>query len=686
MSERPRLRPDLVLVEQTYRGEQSYIVKDPATRKYFRFRPLEVMVMQALNGERTSSEAAGALAGQGISVSAGAIGKFAEKLKAMGLVERTLRERSVLLMERLRAQRRQRLRQGPFQGDIFRLRWSMGDPDEFMNRTMPYLRFFFTRGFLVASVVLFAVYFVVIAAKWSAFTGALADLYLFRFSLGEFAVLWLTGMVVIVAHELAHGYTCKYFGGQVHEIGAMLLYFEPAFFCNVNDAWTFPDLRARLWVTAAGSWIQMALAGLAAIVWWAATPGTLVSEVALDAVLIGGITTVIVNLNPLIPLDGYYALSDWLEVPNLRQRAFGHLTWLVKRYGLRRDLPAPPADEREQRIFVVYGILSLLYTGSILLFVAGLVQGWLSAALGGLGVAIFIGMVVLMARQPVREWGREILAAWRDRRAERAQGPGHRRRNVALVAGLTILLLGAVIPRPITVGGDFTVAPAARMALVSPDTGVVVQVLGREGETVPTGRVVARIRSFDVERDRLIAARSADSLGAREVQARARGDEGEAARQAALRGGETALAGGLGRRVESLELRAPSPGIILTPRPAELEGSWVSIGDTILELGDPRSLEARVALTGGGASEARAGQPVRLVFEAGMGSRVEAKVGGVAEAAGPDGGLEARVPLPAGPALRPGMTGQASVTLRESNLWGALWWAARRRIRNDLLL
>jgi hypothetical protein len=87
----------------------------------------------------------------------------------------------------------------------------------------------------------------------------------------------------------------------------------------------------------------MVIAGVAAIVWWAATPGTLISQVALSAVLIGGITTVVVNLNPLIPLDGYYALSDWLEVPNLRQRAFGHLGWLARRHLFRSDPPMPAA-------------------------------------------------------------------------------------------------------------------------------------------------------------------------------------------------------------------------------------------------------------------------------------------------------------------------------------------------------
>src|SRR6476620_268810 len=106
----------------------------------------------------------------------------------------------------------------------------------------------------------------------------------------------------------------------------MLIYFEPAFYCNVNDAWTFPELGARLWVTAAGSWIQLVIASIASVVWWAAAPGTLVSEIALAAVLIGGFTTVFMHINPLIPLDGYYALSDYLEVPNLRHRSFAHLT------------------------------------------------------------------------------------------------------------------------------------------------------------------------------------------------------------------------------------------------------------------------------------------------------------------------------------------------------------------------
>jgi len=553
-----------------------------------------------------------------------------------------------------------------------------------MDRTIPWFRFCFTRRFVILSLVLFAIYFVVLGLRWPQFTQALGDFYHFRLSGADLALLWLTGTVIIGIHELGHGYTCKHFGGHVHEIGAMLMYFEPAFFCNVNDAWTFPELRARLWVTAAGAWIQMVIASLAAIVWWMAAPDTLVSQISLYAVLIGGITTVLINLNPLVPLDGYYALSDWLEVPNLRQRALAHLGWTVKTRLLRLEPPMPPADEREQRIFLLYGALAAVYIGSIFLAVGGVVYGWLSGLLGGLGVAIFVVAVWLMARDTLGSWGRSLAQSWRQRRAAIAGALRSRRFAVGGLLG-GVVLLGFVLHRPITVTGPFEVNPAARFALVAPDSGVVFQVLGREGSLVEPGVTVVRIRNLALEREAEAAFRSADSLAIREAQARARGAEGEAARLAASRAAELARAEGFRQRTEALALRAPMRAVVLTPRPDTLEGLRVSLGDTLLMLGTADSIEIRLALEGAGAPLVRAGQRTRLVAHADPGLRLTATVASVASAA-PNGAVEARIRLPAEPELRPGMTGEASVTTRQANLWGALTWAIRRRIRTDLLL
>ena len=199
--------------------------------------------------------------------------------------------------------------------------------------------------------------------------------------------------------------------------------------------------------------------------------------------------------------------------------------------------------------------------------------------------------------------------------------------------------------------------------------------------------MLARIRSPDLERAILAGARTADSLAIRETVARARGRNGEAARLAESGRAEAARVTGLRKQAETLVLRAPSRMAVLTARPEERVGQWVELGDTVLELADPDRLEARVALHGPGAVLVRTGLQARLVSHADPGRRLVASVAGMALTATDSlGSMEARVPIAGGAGLRPGMSGEASIVLRQSNVWGAVWWALRRRIRTDLLL
>jgi hypothetical protein len=547
---------------------------------------------------------------------------------------------------------------------------------------MPRLRFFFSRTFLAISVALFAVYFLILALKWPDFVAGIHDLYTLNVAAGTLALFWLTGTVIIVIHELGHGFTCKHFGGQVHEIGAMLIYFEPAFFCNVNDAWTFPELRARLWVTAAGSWIQLVLASIGAIVWWAAAPGTAISDIAFAAVFIGGITTVFMNVNPLIPLDGYYALSDYLEVPNLRQRAFAHLAWLIKTRVFRLSLPAPPADERERRIFSIYGGLAAVYIGLILLFVAATALDWLSGALGAVGIAIFLVGLLLMLRGPLREWIHTARIATRQQRAAWQEGPSRWR---IIAGGAAFLLLGAIIPWPITISGPFVAASVLSIPHTAPDSGIIERVLVVEGTRVMAGTPLVRIRSLGLERELVARRRISDSLALRSAEARGGDRVSDVAQIDAARSVEAASLAGLEKRVAALQVRALGTGTVVTPRPEDLVGRWVSNGEVVLQLGRSDSVEIRIALNGAGGSRVRAGQPVRLLPEATL-SAVNARIEQVSTVLDSGQALTARLRLPVESSWRPGMTGRASVTLERSNLWGAAWWAIRRAVRSDILL
>ena len=684
MTGKPKLRQDLVLVEQTYRGEQSYIIKDPQSRKYFRFRPVEVMVMQTFDGEHAAAETSAILSAEGLRVSPAGVEAFARKLGTMGLCERTLGERSVLQMERLRAQRRRRLSRGigPFKGELLRLRWSVGDPDKLLDWMLPRLKFFFTPAFLRLSLALFGIYFLILAIKWQDFVRTLSDFYHLEVGLTAFAVFWLSGTLIIVIHELGHGLTCKYFGGRVHEIGAMLFYFQLAFFCNVNDAWTFPERRARLWVTAAGSWIQLVIASLAAIVWWAATPGTILEYAAFAGVFTGGIATVLMNANPLIPLDGYYALSDYLEVPNLRQRAFAHIGWLLKTRVFKLELPPPPADERERRVFLIYGGIAAVYIPLELTLIAAASFGWLSRWLGALGIAIFLAGAFLTLRAPVRVLLQTMKASVQRRRGAANHGSPKR----LLLAALAVLILGAVVPWDINLVAPFRVAPIFSAMQSAPDSGVIQRVLVREGSTVSSASPLLEIRNLSLERELAAARRTSDSIATLSAQARGLNRQPELTVLLAQHTAEEARVAGLEDRVNALRIRAPGNGTVLTPRPQELVGRWVSNGEVVMRLGRTDSIEVRIDVSGAGSTLVGAGFPVQLLPEAGLDGAVEGLLAAVSVAAGPATATEARLRLPATGGWRPGMTGQASITVRPSNVWGALWWRLRRAVRTDILL
>jgi len=673
----PQLRDDLVIVPQTYRGEETYIVKDPVSHKYFRFRPIEIVVMQSLDGERTVAAAAAELAAEGVPINERALGSFAQSLTRMGLMVRSVGERSVLELERLRAERKQRRKKPLFRGSILRMRWTLADPDAAFDRWMPHLGFFFSKRFLVGSLALFLIYGLIVALQWPEFRSGLAGLYT-DFSPGHVAILFVTISFIIFFHEIGHGVACKYFGGRVHEMGAMLIYFTPAFYCNVNDAWTFPERSARLWVTAAGSWIQLVIASIAAIVWWAAVPDSVVSQIALTAVVFGGAMTVLANANPLIPLDGYYALSDWLEISNMRQRALAHAGWLVRRHVLRLDVPEPVAAADERRVLLIYGALAAAYSGAVLTLVALTVYGWARSLLGVAGGIAFLIALLLMLRGKIMTVVRTVRGAIREHKAKWRASPLPRRLGIGAALVALVML---VTPWPVTTSGAFVASPAAFEIATAPDSGVVFDVVAREGMDVAAGTPLLRLRNLELERDAITAARLRDSLQRRELAARASGDASAAERFGAQRRSAEATAGGLAARSAALTVRSVGSGRVVSVRPEELVGRAVRGGDTLIRLASSGGPEAHVVLDRPGATLVAAGQSARLVLDDGR--RATGTVASVAPANAASGAGLARVSVAAD--WRPGSTGLARITLDQGTLASAAWWRIRSGVRSDLL-
>jgi CRP-like cAMP-binding protein len=186
-------------------------------------------------------------------------------------------------------------------------------------------------------------------------------------------LLTLLVMEIVLAsfHESAHALTTKAFGRRVNRGGFMLYFGLPAVFVDTTDIWMEP-LRPRLIVSAAGVIATSALGGLAmlGVFLW---PGTAASAVLFQFAFAALLSNTF-NLLPLIEVDGYYLLMDWLEMPLLRVRSLAFV-----RHELPRKLRARVPLAREERIFAIYGSLAVVYSAAIL---AQAVAFWLGPLRG----------------------------------------------------------------------------------------------------------------------------------------------------------------------------------------------------------------------------------------------------------------------------------------------------------------
>ena len=187
--------------------------------------------------------------------------------------------------------------------------------------------------------------------------------------------LWITLGLTKILHEFGHGLTCKHYGGECHEMGMMLLVFSPTLFCDATDSWMLPNKWHRILIASAGMYVEILLSAFAIFLWWNTESG-LVHHLCLNVFLVTTFTTVIFNANPLMRYDGYYILSDFLEIPNLRTKATKMLkdkfAWICLGIESRPD-PFEPETGRNwlalyaiaaslYRVLVLSGILLFLYT------------------------------------------------------------------------------------------------------------------------------------------------------------------------------------------------------------------------------------------------------------------------------------------------------------------------------------
>jgi putative peptide zinc metalloprotease protein len=392
---------------------------------------------------------------------------------------------------------------------------------------------------------------------------------------------------------------------------------------------------------------------------------------------------VLTNFNPLIPLDGYYALADYLELPNMRERAFEYWGWIAKRTLLGLHVAEPTVTPRERRIFLIYGGLALVY--SAFAMIVGL--WWLIAVIGRLiGPIVWLIVMVLLLKKVVKlaVRGRALASAtatsWR---AGFLRGP----RAAILIAALSALvLLTFLTPWTSRARGEFRIEAAPRAQVRAQTAGILDAWQVREGETVRAGQPIARLWNPQLEISYLALNSRAKQLRLNRVEAEARGEVAEAAALGSvLKEVEQELAVLVAQR-ERLIVRSPIDGTVLGYRLPERTGERIDDGEALVEVASSSGCVARVRVPLEDAGGMEAGQRAALKLHARPDLKFISNLSVVAPAA-VNGWLEAEVPLPQnGWQPMPGMTGIAKIATRRGTVAQAIARAIQQTLRIDLWL
>ncbi len=369
---RPRLRSHAQIHRHVYRGNDWYILQDHSSGRFNRFTPAAYFFVGLMDGQRTMGEiweAAGRKLGDAMPTQDEVIGLLSQ-LHQSDVLQGDIPPDMTEIRER-----QQRVRSGRFWGKFkspMSMRFPLIDPDRFLNATLPFLRPLFGWPGLVLWLLVVGCALPQVAAHWGDLSSNLADRVM---SLENLALLWLVYPVVKVVHEFAHAYSVKLWGGEVHEMGIMLLVLMPLPYVDATSASAFRLKRRRMLVGAAGVLIEIFVAAVAMLVWVNVEPGA-VRAISYNVMLVAGVSTLLFNGNPLLRYDAYYVLSDYLEIPNFGTRSTRYLSYLLQRYLLGiKEASFPPASAGEKRWLLFYAVASSIYrvfiSIRIVIFIAG---------------------------------------------------------------------------------------------------------------------------------------------------------------------------------------------------------------------------------------------------------------------------------------------------------------------------
>lgn len=580
---RPQLRPHTRLHRQTFRGTIWYVLEDNASALYHRFDTAAYEVIKLMTGHRTVQqlwEDATTSLGDDAPVQDEIIHLLGQ-LHQIDALQTDITPDVAELFDRS-----EQFKQEQWKGRVknpLSIRLKLFDPDRFLNKTLPVVHRVYTKPFFFLWCALIAIGVLQAGLHWDALLVTVKSQALAPTNI---LLLLLIYPVIKLLHELSHAYAAKLYGGEVHEIGVMFLVFMPVPYVDASAATAFRDKKMRMLVGAAGIMVEMLLAVLALFVWLSVEPG-IVSNICFNIMLIGGVSTLVFNGNPLLRFDGYYVLADAIGIPNLAQRSNHYLKYLAQRYVLGLgEAHSPRTSAGEAPWFVSYAIASFCYRMVIMSVICFYLINTFFIIGIGLAMWALYNQIVL----PLMKQLRFVLSDPSLRR---------KRPRAILVSSIGLLALAsliALLPVSSLTRFEGVIWPPQDTQLVARTDGFVQQLLAVPGAQVRIGQALIQLNNVAQEGE--LAAKQARmvELNAQFRLARVQNKVKTRLVQEDI----SALQGEIDRlqtKIDGLLITSPATGQFVLPMAQDLTGQYLHQGQLLGYVVNKELAVARVVVT-----------------------------------------------------------------------------------------
>jgi putative peptide zinc metalloprotease protein len=456
-------------------------------------------------------------------------------------------------------------------------------PNRVLNRLLPLTSWLFSPVVTIVGLLLICFGTMVIVTHWSRFV---ASSHLI-FSPHNWLVMALVWVALKIVHELAHALVCKRYGGEVRDTGIIFILLAPAAFVDVTSSWRFPSKWKRIHVAAAGMYVELVLAAIAAIV-WIQVDSVVVRHLLFNTILMASLSTLVFNANPLMRFDGYYILADLLEIPNLASEGVRFVQRLSARVFLGRAASTKQLLGIQGWVVRLYGLaawlwrllvcVSLLAAASVLFKGAGL-------ALGVMGAACWFGAPVLKIAGELR------------RQAWEAPLQVLRAGVVAISLASAAYVLLVCVPWPATVRAPIVVEYHDMSIVRSRAAGFVNKIHVRDGTLVGRGDLLLELRNDDLQSEFRELQSSISQAGLMHRAALNQHDAAGAQIALRTRQAHQERLAELQQQLDGLRIYAPTAGRVVARTLKDTLGTYVTEGTELLAVGDERRKELFVSVS-----------------------------------------------------------------------------------------